>query len=535
MSTVHNVSDITNILSGIIQSEPILQDVRVQGEVSVDGPQGVFWLSHGENKIRCFIPPSQNTIQFRSLLKAKNTVVVKGKIALFSTFSQYQILVNTVAESESISRQGIQPISVSKITTNLKSIIKTADSLRNMHVQGEISDTHSQDGIPDIHLELCDDAGKATSGLPTIKCVPTGVELPQVNLGNEVCLRGEVSIYPQKSLYQIDIGSMELVPSSDRKARCQCSGCEQCLPLLGNNHQCNRSPNPLLCPKCYAISPDHEKKVEEAVEAYFFALNVKGFSPKTQHEIQMGSDNRKPDVVLVDRDGSFAAIAECKGAGFTGDGIDQLKSYLSATDTRFGIFANRTDPGQWQFYENRRRNRFDQIDHSEFKEQVVRGITTRNRLSDEIKVLESKFNQLEGAVNDLETKKAGLAKEIEQENRKSDELKQTIEFDRVYEQDLKSAHKQLEGEIDQLRIDKAELKTAIGRFERKERELHAFREQRKEKLQRFETIFNDLKSDLLDLGLPPPPEDNAGTQKSRENKKQSIKNWFRNRFSKENE
>ena len=368
-------------------------------------------------------------------------------------------------------------------------------------------------------------------------------QTPQWEVESEVYVRGKIKNFSTTGVpgvrYQIvidDIDDIELIPFDDEAAKCKCSGCDQCLPLLGGILQCNRPRNSQheLCSGCYAISPDHEKRVEETVEAYFSALNVKGFSSKTQREIQMGSDKRKPDVVLVDGDGSFAAIAECKGAGFIGDGIDQLKSYLSATDTRFGIFANRTDPGQWQFYENRRRNQFDQIDRSKFKEGVVGGITTRNRLSDEIKALESKFNQLESEVDDLETKKARLAKEVEQENRKSDKLKQTIEFDRVYEQDLKSAHKQLESEIDQLRIDKAELKTAVGRFERKERELHAFREQRKEKLQRFETIFNDLKSDLLDLGSPPPPEDNVGPQKPRENKKQRIKNWFKNRFSKEN-
>ena len=58
-------------------------------------------------------------------------------------------------------------------------------------------------------------------------------------------------------------------------------------------------------------------------------------------QIQFGSRNGSADVVLGDGNGGFAAIAECKGAGYEGHGIEQLKSYLSATDTRFGIFANR--------------------------------------------------------------------------------------------------------------------------------------------------------------------------------------------------
>ena len=36
MPTVHSVSDITNILSGIIKNEPTFQEVWVTGKVSVD-------------------------------------------------------------------------------------------------------------------------------------------------------------------------------------------------------------------------------------------------------------------------------------------------------------------------------------------------------------------------------------------------------------------------------------------------------------------------------------------------------------------
>lgn len=534
MPTVHSVSDITSILSDIIQSESILQDIRVQGEVLVDGPPNVFWLRHGENKIRCFIP-GNNTVQFEFLLRAGNIVVVNGKIALFSSFSQYQILVNTVAEFESISRQGIQPISVSKITTNLQSIIETADSLRNMRVQGEISDTHSQDGIPDIHLELCDDAGKATAGLPTIKCVSTDVELPQVNLGNEVCLRGKVSIYPQKSLYQVDIGSMELVPSSDRKARCQCSGCEQCLPLLGNNHRCNRSPNPLLCPKCYAVNPNSENEVVEAVDLYFSSKKFQGFSTKKECEIQFGSREGKADVVLVDRNESFAAIVECKGTGFVGRGIEQLKSYLCATDTRFGIFANMTDPKQWKFYENRRRNRFDPITRDQFEDGVVKSVIFRKRFKDEIKSLESSRNQLKSEIGDLKTKKTEVTTDVRQESLKLDALKQAIESDRTHNQDLKSIQKHLSDEIDQLRADKARLKTEIGELEEKERGLHASRKQWKEKIQQFEIFLSDMKGDLLDSEPSPQSEDNVDPQKTRGEKKQSFMRRLKNLFSKENE
>ena len=90
-------------------------------------------------------------------------------------------------------------------------------------------------------------------------------------------------------------------------------------------------------------------------------------------QIQFGARNGIADVVLADGNGSFAAIAECKGAGYVGHGIEQLKSYLSATDTRFGVFANRADPNQWKFYENRRGNCIPEIDCSELRPELLNG------------------------------------------------------------------------------------------------------------------------------------------------------------------
>ena len=76
-----------------------------------------------------------------------------------------------------------------------------------------------------------------------------------------------------------------------------------------------------------------------------------------------------------------------------------MKSYLSATDTRFGIFANRVDDSQWKFYENRRQSRIDQINRSEFEAGVVKGITTRERLKDEIIELENHRSELHAEIH----------------------------------------------------------------------------------------------------------------------------------------
>lgn len=116
-----------------------------------------------------------------------------------------------------------------------------------------------------------------------------------------------------------------------------------------------------------------EEIVVEAVDNYFSGSKFRKFSIEKEHAIQMGSDNRRADVVLIDGKGNLAAVAECKQIGFEGHGPDQLKSYLCATDTPFGIFANSTEPDDWEFYENLGRNQFkDKIARSEFEKRVVK-------------------------------------------------------------------------------------------------------------------------------------------------------------------
>lgn len=114
--------------------------------------------------------------------------------------------------------------------------------------------------------------------------------------------------------------------------------------------------------------------VVAAVEQYFSQPKFQKFSTKQEYQIKMGSDKRRADVVLMNSKGNLAAIAECKRLGVEGNGIDQLKSYLSATDTPLGIFANSTEPDSWNFYENLGRNRFRDITtRSEFEKRVVKG------------------------------------------------------------------------------------------------------------------------------------------------------------------
>ena len=269
----------------------------------------------------------------------------------------------------------------------------------------------------------------------------------------------------------------------ERASLCQCTGCINC-SLSRYADQCDRSrkvahfescstclpypPTELyeLCFECYKESTDHEKRVEKTVEEYFATLGVQGFSAKTQHVIQFGSRNGKPDVVLIKDDGkTFAAIAECKGSGYVGHGIEQLKSYLSATDTRFGIFANRIDPGQWKFYENRRGHDIPEIDRDKFENGVVEQIEKHPLLVDEIQSLASRETALKTKVVDLKRNEFELNVSIESRRTRLGELETGIQALIQTRNNRQAACKELEVKIDQLDTQKSELETEIKRLE----------------------------------------------------------------------
>ena len=518
MPAVYNVSEITNILSGIIQDQS-LQDVWIYGKILETLPPKRLTLGDTGCSIDC-----RNDGKDAALfvgLGRKKVHYAYGRVIVNPQKSKYRFAVTKIQPNPPPNLF----MDTSSLTEKLKQTIK---QLEIVQVQGKIFSIAQNSGFTLLNLK---DANSNKWADEEIECaIPPGIN-PKIalNLDDDVWVRGQIGIFERASKYQIKIANANDIRSGPSLERCKCSGCKSCRP------QCNQTRNPKyeLCAPCYEVSPDHEKRVEEAVETYFSNLKVKGFSPKTQHGIQIGSKNCIADVVLTNENRSFVSIAECKGAGFVGHGIEQLKSYLSATDTRFGIFANRADRGQWKFYKNRGGNQFDQINHSEFEKGVVGGITTRDRLSDEIETLESKFNQLKGEIDTLKNKKAETATEVRQESQKLDALKQVIESDRVLNKDMKSTQKHLSDEINQLKANKDKLKTGIEKLERKESELHASREQWKEKIQQFETFLSDMKGDLLDSELS--PQDNVDPQKTRGQKKQSFMRKLKNLFSKENE
>ena len=481
MPTIYNVSDITNILSSTISST-IQRNILVQGEVEIltDGPSKAFYLINESNKLRCFIPQGV----MAPILEQGQVVVVDGKITLFYSFSQYQITVSDIQ----VNGVNANTFSVTEISDKISRLVAEKPELQNIRIQGEVLEVFS---AAVSNWDLCDVGGPPEL---QIKCVhrgpgPIGA---LVQKGNNVCAQGNVSIYSSQSLYQIDVTGVGPITENSTE-QCQCSGCPQCgnqcdrLREVANFESCAtclpRPPDELyeLCPECYAISPDHETKVADAVYAYFDELQVNGFSPYIhirnarseckECQIQFGARNGIADVVLADGNGSFAAIAECKGAGYVGHGIEQLKSYLSATDTRFGIFANTVDCSQWKFYENRRANCIPEIDRSEFEAGVVERITTRERLKDEVGHLNGEITRLENQRSELDIAVNQITQTKHNLTERTSNLTQQIETLENYKPEL---HEEIRRKLDILL---------------------------EEKIQRLEKPLADLKIELQKQGI----------------------------------
>ena len=121
-----------------------------------------------------------------------------------------------------------------------------------------------------------------------------------------------------------------------------------------------------------------EKKVVKAVKTYFNQDNFNNFTINTECGIQFGASKCRKHgiadlVVLKDVAGHWLAIVECKSekVGYTEHGRGQLRSYLSATDTRFGILAASGNPDEWKHCENQRSNVFmEKKDKSYFEKHV---------------------------------------------------------------------------------------------------------------------------------------------------------------------
>ena len=124
-----------------------------------------------------------------------------------------------------------------------------------------------------------------------------------------------------------------------------------------------------------------EPQIMERVAAYFkssFRFPSQLYRIKREYPIKIGSNNCRADLVLYKSSNIFGkleddilVIVECKAEGRSKEeGIAQLKSYLCATDTPIGIFANKGSPYGWSYFKNLGRNTFEIIDQERFRSLV---------------------------------------------------------------------------------------------------------------------------------------------------------------------
>ena len=237
--------------------------------------------------------------------------------------------------------------------------------------------------------------------------------------------------------------------------------------------RCGRKCQPQyeLCSKCYSEGEPESSVVEEVCN-YFSKFQRSGFSAMREYEIDIGTYTPRPDVVLLDQQENLAAIAECKRGGIRDNGIEQLKSYLSATDTRFGIFANSINPADWKFYENRRRHRFSSIDLSEFESAVVERLGERALLVDEIQALEDEMRRHQERFESLKAQKTGLSGEVKNLERELQGLQVTREQLERDNSDLRSQLTQTEKVINRKTEEHSHLKEQIGQLIQAKSQLH---------------------------------------------------------------
>ena len=363
MSRADSVSAMKVRLSGILVSlHAELKHIKIRGRISP--LKNTYFLSDGEIGIGCLVTPFIRG-RFAPLLVPGTPVIVQGSMTLCTDpgFNEYEINVSSIEPDI----DGGVAFSMSQVEEQLLKIIKDQPELMDVQVKGKINRVG---GLPGNVLSLKDPDGSA------ILCEFHNNNLPNQDR-EEVFVRGKICNFSTRNRiqYRIDVAETELFPPDDSIAQCQCSGCKSC-QTQGNMCPSLQDPEYKLCANCYHESADREDRVVQAVYAYFDALGGNGFSPQKEWPIQIGADNRRADVVLIRviRDGTetFAAIAECKGAGYKGNGIAQLNGYLSATGTCFGIFANQVDPGQWTFYKRRELGQYDEIGCDEFKKEVKR-------------------------------------------------------------------------------------------------------------------------------------------------------------------
>lgn len=390
MSIAYSVENITTIISGIIANAKQLQNISLRGFVSlVNEHSRFFLLKDDKNQINCFIPKSTNVSPL-----LEESIIVVGDLSLQPTNSMFQIKVTDILEDN------IQmPVpSVGDITCELSGVIAGIPELRNIRIQGVVSELFKSPDKSYWNLHSQNPAFPNVS----IQCARIGSIDSIVDIDNKICVQGKITLLAQSSKYQIEVSHIEDT-DTNRSVECQCPGCEACqdqeekgtCPPLKN-------PNYELCQQCYNVSPDRLDRVKNTVFAFFYGIEVDGFTAQDEKGLHLDIDNLECTVALIGEKVRTIAIANCMGAGYVGSGLENLKRHISAADVPYGMFANRVDTSKWQFYKNLGQNRVETITCDKFREEINRLINRITSAStDQIDTLKSKKEDLERILRDL--------------------------------------------------------------------------------------------------------------------------------------
>ena len=357
-----NVNEITQQVMDIVKPNPNLKDVWIQGGISEvsRAKNGTlnFTLTDYSEKIECVIFNDRALLQ-EDLPAVGSDVSVKGEIYVYETRSEYRFMVTEINLSENLSPA--QSVSVSAITNTLQDTLKTHSG----KVQGKISEVFVTPAGFTI-LRLKDVTADGQPG-DIIECVlPPGIS-PSFSLqkGERVNFKGQFGIFAKARAYRIEIDDTNNIthvteqPTQDQTTPNECQECGQ---------RCK--PPRQLCPMCYYAQLDNEGIVVGTVMRFFNGPKFSNFTSRREHPILLiGTIEGRADVVLLNSSEEIAAIAECKSIGYgINNGREQLESYLFASKTKLGLFADDTDPFEWTFLKrNDERDRYDQISRSQFE------------------------------------------------------------------------------------------------------------------------------------------------------------------------
>ncbi len=220
----------------------------------------------------------------------------------------------------------------------------------------------------------------------------------------------------------------------------------------------------------------HEE-VREAVTKFFEQY---GFTVEPECPIQFGAGKGRmagsADVVVRNAEGYWIIIVECKSerVEIGLDGEWQLKSYLSATDTRFGILAASRDPADWVYFENLRSNVFIIRERLYFNAHLNDDPRSDrpdrdaiNQLRIEKEELEIDNEKLTSDNNQLKTDSKQLTSNNEQLETGNNQLKTDNEKLTSDNNQLKTDNEKLTSNNEQLETGNNQLKTDNEKLKRK--------------------------------------------------------------------